>query len=134
MGDIRILKKFNALLHDVTLLNFVLVASLTKRYKSVTLVACAVAVLSVLYLNFSQTTIYSKKVYFRFSSQADLTDTTGRKLTDIVSEVADSFNSQNEVNVLVTNYKFVRKMAEKLVDSPAFASCQCSQKWCGCFL
>lgn len=118
MGSFRVLRKLNALLHDVTLIDFVFLARLTKRYKSISMLAVVVFLSVSSYLYFSQTTIHSKKVFFRINSQEE--SSSSRKIDELVGDVADSFVNQNEVKAMTSNFKFINLLAEKIVDSQNF--------------
>lgn len=118
MGSFRILRKLNALLHDVTLIDFVFLARLTKRYKGLSLLAGVIFLSVSSYLYFSQTTIHSKKLFFRMVSQNE--PSSNRKIDELVGDVADSIVNQSEVKAITSNFKFINLLAEKLVDSPNF--------------
>lgn len=113
------MKKFNALLHDVTVINFLLVARLALRYRLVSALAVFAIISSVSYFYFSQITIHTKKVYFKIYNQND-GENSQKSLTDIVTDAANSFLTQGEVTAIISNYEFTHSLAEKLVESPHF--------------
>jgi hypothetical protein len=114
------MKKINALLNEVTLINFALVGRLAKRYRGLTVLALAAVFGCVFYFHFSQHTIYSKKVYFKVKKVEE--NTRSSKIAALVDDVSSSFVNQNEVTAIITNYKFVRRLSEMVVDSPNFKS------------
>lgn len=118
MGSVRVLRKLNALLHEVTLIDFVFLAKLTKRYKHISLFAVLVFLSVSTYLYFSQTTVHSKKVFFRIISQEE---SSSRKFDDLVGDVADSIVNHNEVKAMTSNFKFLQLMAKKLIAAPNFS-------------
>ncbi|MBY0516480.1 MAG: hypothetical protein K2P81_06205 [Bacteriovoracaceae bacterium] len=112
------MKKINALLHDVTLIDFAFMVKLAKRYKTVTRLAVGAFLILTSYFYFSQTTVHSKKVFFKMTSQEDTGG--GRKIDELVGDVASNFVNHNEVKAMVSNFKFIHLLAEKMVDSPNF--------------
>lgn len=112
------MRKLNALLHDVTLIDFVFLARLTKRYKSISMFAVVMFLSVSSYLYFSQTTVHSKKVFFRMVSQDE--NPSSRKIDELVGDVAEGFVNQNEVKAMTSNFKFVHLLAGKIVNSQKF--------------
>ncbi len=111
------MKKLNALLHDVTIVNFSLIAKMVVRYRKVSLVA-VVAVFSIIpYLYFTQVVIQQKQVFFKVNSQ------TGEANSNSLTNILDSgtqFLKKPEIMAVVNTYDFKTIMAQHLVSSPDF--------------
>lgn len=118
--DILNLKKINALLHDVTIINFLLVAKLAKRYRFVTIIFLIFGIIFSTYFYLSQVTVHSKKVFFKVYSHED-PSASNKRIADVMGDMANSFLNQGELTAIISNYDFTRELAEKIVDSPLFS-------------
>ncbi len=115
------MKKLNGLLHDVTVINFKFFLKLLNRYKKVTLSACVLALVSSLYLYFSQPIVFQKQAYFEIQTKTH--ERAGS--VDFIAEFMDSGNAsikKPELMSLVNSYKFSKLLAETLVKSEKFAT------------
>lgn len=116
------MKKINAILHDVTVINFLLIFKLAKRYMVATISAIIIAVVSILYTHFTQIEIHTKKVAFKIKSPDASTATSGGGLASLTADTESSgYFNQNEVMAIMTNYNFLTVVSELLVESPHFS-------------
>ena len=113
------MKKINALLHDVTVINFKVIFKLLKRYRQATIIASALALIVIPYLYFSQLVIFQKQAHFEIQNKA--AEGSGSK--GIFSEIMDvnpGYLKRPEVMAIVNSYEFTTALAENLLASEKF--------------
>jgi len=120
-GRVFRVKKINYLLHDVTVINFVLIGRLAKRYRWISMLSLAIISVLVPYLYFSQPVYYQKTVHFKIAAP-NVTNSSGGASTSIneLMEGASSFLKKPEILAIVTTYDFTTKLSEAVLDSKFF--------------
>lgn len=113
------MRKLNYLLHNVTVINFLLMGKLVLRYRIATIVALCIAVILIPTLYFRQPVVFQKEVHFMVFSE------TGNSIMDKINPMANLINQSNsntiqEILALVGTYEFKTTLSNKLVDSKEF--------------
>ncbi|HXH73681.1 MAG TPA: hypothetical protein VNJ08_01855 [Bacteriovoracaceae bacterium] len=113
------MKKLNALLHDITVINFQLVGKLVGRYWKLSAVFGVILAVLIPYLYFGQIVMHQKSVNFKaFSNKFEANEKAA--LADLV-EGAGTFLKKGEILAIVNTYEFTTSLARRLVDSPDFS-------------
>ena len=108
------MKRINALLHDVTIINFKFVCKLFLRYRKVSAAGIILAFSVIGYLFFSQSPMYQKQIYFKIYNQFDSESQDSKSQIPSFHENSSTILKMPEIVALVSTYDFKTTMAGKL--------------------
>jgi hypothetical protein len=111
------LKKINYLLHNVTVVNFLLIGRLAIRYRAVSLLGIISFLALVPYFYFSQPVVYQKEVHFKVLNQNNITPDKGA--ADVVQNITTALNMP-EIMGAISSYHFITSISERLALLPDF--------------
>ena len=107
------LKKLNALLHEVTIIDFRYVTTLVSRYRRAAYILPVVVFLSVTFFYSQQHTIYQQKIDFKVDSKSGSAKLS--PMASMMGEGTELFTAEEIMN-LPHNYEFNVKVAESILE------------------
>lgn len=114
------LRKLNAILHDVTFLNFPFLWTQVKRYRSIGFLFPILVILSLFSFEQTQFTVYGLNIEAKVSGKPGSGVMAG--LSQSMMMEGQSSLSYEELSAFVGSYEFQHYLAEEIVNNPSFYS------------